>query len=89
MIEERSVHVAGNHWGHRHRPSPHGQRLIDHARTTEEVGDHHRIDGTNDGSIAFHARLGFREVGRLPGIGEKWGRPLDLVLMQLDPRAPH
>jgi len=41
------------------------------------------IDGENVDSIAFHRRLGFVEVGRLPGIGEKFGRPLDLVLMQL------
>jgi L-amino acid N-acyltransferase YncA len=42
------------------------------------------IDATNTGSIDFHARLGFREVARMPGVGEKWGQRLDLVLMQLD-----
>ena len=41
------------------------------------------IDGENSGSIRFHERLGFFEVGRMPGIGEKFGRRLDLVLMQL------
>jgi phosphinothricin acetyltransferase len=41
------------------------------------------IDGTNVDSIRFHERLGFVEVARMPGIGEKFGRPLDLVLVQL------
>lgn len=45
------------------------------------------IDGANDGSIRFHERNGFRLVGRLPGVGTKHGRPLDLVLMQRDLEA--
>jgi phosphinothricin acetyltransferase len=40
------------------------------------------IDGSNEASLALHARLGFREVGRLPGVGEKFGDLLDLVFMQ-------
>ena len=42
------------------------------------------IDSANTRSVDFHAGLGFREVGRLPGVGDKWGRRLDLVLMQRD-----
>jgi L-amino acid N-acyltransferase len=42
------------------------------------------IDASNVRSIQFHSRLGFDEVARMPGIGEKWGRRLDLVLMQCD-----
>jgi phosphinothricin acetyltransferase len=47
------------------------------------------IDGANRGSIAFHAVLGFVEVARMPETGWKFGRWLDLVLMQrvLDPGA--
>lgn len=41
------------------------------------------IDSTNVDSIRFHERLGFVEVARMPGIGEKFGRRLDLVLVQL------
>ncbi|NIY72679.1 N-acetyltransferase [Marivivens donghaensis] len=41
------------------------------------------IDGVNTGSIRLHERLGFTEVGRLPQTGQKFGRWLDLVLMQL------
>lgn len=40
------------------------------------------ISGENDGAIAFHNRLGFQKVGRMPGVGQKFGRALDLVLMQ-------
>jgi phosphinothricin acetyltransferase len=40
------------------------------------------IDAANRESIAFHESLGFEEVGRLPETGFKFGRWLDLVLMQ-------
>jgi L-amino acid N-acyltransferase YncA len=42
------------------------------------------VDGGNDRSIRFHERNGFREVGRMPAIGRKFDRPVDLVLLQLD-----
>ncbi len=50
-----------------------------------EAGMHAMIGGVSadqPASIAFHARHGFREVGRLPQVGAKFGRWLDLVLMQ-------
>ncbi len=40
------------------------------------------ISSENPAAIAFHARVGFAEVGRMPQVGCKWGRRLDLVLMQ-------
>jgi len=40
------------------------------------------IDGGNDGSIRFHERHGFVAVARLPEVGFKFGRWLDLVLVQ-------
>ncbi len=46
------------------------------------------IDAANVRSIAFHARLGFAEVARMPGVGDKFGQRLDLVLMQLDLSRP-
>jgi L-amino acid N-acyltransferase len=45
------------------------------------------IDADNDASIRMHARLGFEKVAQLPEVGRKFGRWLDLVLVQrlLDP----
>ncbi len=40
------------------------------------------ISGENPRAIAFHAARGFAEVGRVPRAGWKFGRWLDLVLMQ-------
>ncbi|WP_415135538.1 GNAT family N-acetyltransferase [Microbacterium sp.] len=57
--------------------------LISRAR---EAGLHvivAAIESGNTGSIALHERLGFTETGRLPQVGEKFGRWLDLSLLQL------
>lgn len=45
------------------------------------------IDSENTGSLAFHEALGFIEVGRMPEVGRKFDRWLDLVLVQrtIDP----
>ncbi len=40
------------------------------------------ISAENPAALAFHTRLGFVEVGRMPEVGCKWGQWLDLVLMQ-------
>ena len=40
------------------------------------------VDATNAGSIRLHERFGFVETGRLPAVGYKFGRYLDLVFMQ-------
>lgn len=39
-------------------------------------------DSENTASIALHARMGFQKIGVLPGVGQKFGRWLDVVLMQ-------
>lgn len=41
------------------------------------------IDAANKASISLHYNFGFKEAGRLPGIGFKFDRHLDLVFMQL------
>lgn len=40
------------------------------------------ISGANPGAVRFHQGLGFDHVGRMPQVGRKAGRWLDLVLMQ-------
>jgi L-amino acid N-acyltransferase len=40
------------------------------------------IDADNGSSLAFHEALGFVEVGRMPQVGRKFERWLDLVLVQ-------
>lgn len=54
----------------------------DHAR---DRGIHSMIAGVsseNPAGIAFHARLGYAEIARLPEVGWKFGRWMDLVVMQ-------
>lgn len=41
------------------------------------------LDAQNAASIAFHQRLGFVETARLPQVGRKFDRWLDLVFVQL------
>jgi phosphinothricin acetyltransferase len=39
-------------------------------------------DSANAGSIGLHQKLGFRRVGTMTNVGEKFGRLLDVVIMQ-------
>lgn len=39
-------------------------------------------DSANAPSIGLHGKLGFRHVGTLRNVGEKFGRQLDVVIMQ-------
>ena len=40
------------------------------------------IDASNTGSLRLHARLGFVQTGLMPQVGRKFGRWLDLALVQ-------
>ncbi len=81
LTVEHTIHVDGRHHGRGV-----GRRLlgalIERAR---DEGVHVMVagvDADNDGSIRFHEAMGFVEVGRLPQTGAKFGRWLDLVLLQ-------
>jgi phosphinothricin acetyltransferase len=80
---EHTVHVARSHWGRGV-----GRMLVD-ALVARAAAAGKRVivaavDGENVESVRFHERLGFAQVGCLPGVGEKFGRRLDLVLLQRD-----
>ena len=78
---EHSVHIAEPHWG-RGIGRDLISALAERARAAGKRVMVAAIDGSNQRSIGFHTRLGFRQVARMPGIGEKAGHRLDLVLMQ-------
>lgn len=85
---EHSVYVRGDQRG-RGIGSALMAELIGRARA---AGIHVMIGGIESGntaSIVLHERLGFREVGRMPQVGAKFGRWLDLSMLQLvlDQRA--
>ena len=58
-------------------------RLIGEARSLGKHALVGAIESGNAASIALHAKLGFQEVGRMPQVGCKFGRWLDLTWMQL------
>ncbi len=64
----------------------HGRSLLTALETeARELGKHvmvGAISSANPVAIAFHSAMGYVEVGRLPEVGRKAGRWLDLVLMQ-------
>ena len=84
---ELTIHVA---------PDQHGagvgrsliEALVERARAAGLHTLVAAIDGSNEGSIRFHERLGFVETARMPQIGFKFGRWLDLVLLQRVVDAP-
>jgi phosphinothricin acetyltransferase len=63
-----------------------GRALIDALVAEARRRDIHvlvaGVDAENSASLAFHERLGFVEVARMPEVGRKFDRWLDLVLLQ-------
>jgi phosphinothricin acetyltransferase len=81
FIVEHTVHVDGRCHG-----QGVGRALMEELRRRAVTAGKHSmigaVDADNDGSIRFHQRLGFTEVARVPQAGFKFGRWLDLVLLQ-------
>lgn len=56
--------------------------LIEAARISGKHAIVAGIEAGNEPSLKLHARFGFRKVAHMPEVGRKFGRWLDLVLMQ-------
>jgi L-amino acid N-acyltransferase len=54
----------------------------DHARANGAHVMMAGVGGENTGGIAFHAACGYAHVATIPAVGWKFGRWMDLVLMQ-------
>jgi len=63
-----------------------GRALMDTLLSTAEHAGLHAlvaaISSANPGAVAFHQKMGFSQVGRLPQVGRKGGMWLDLILLQ-------
>ena len=79
---ENSVYVH-----HRHHRRGIGslllQDLITRARGLGYRAIIAGIDAEQTGSVALHAKFGFKEVGRLKQVGFKFNRWLDVIYMEL------
>lgn len=40
------------------------------------------VSAENEAGVAFHKAIGYREMARLPEVGRKFGRWMDLILLQ-------
>ncbi|MBV1699415.1 MAG: N-acetyltransferase [Hyphomicrobiales bacterium] len=56
--------------------------LIDSARSQGKKVIVAAVDSENEASLFLHVTMGFVETGRMPRIGEKWGKRRTMVLLQ-------
>lgn len=85
---EHSVYVRGDQRG-RGVGKVLMRALIERARAQGVHVMVAAVESGNTASVALHERFGFVEVGRMPQVGAKFGRWLDLSFLQLtlDERA--
>jgi L-amino acid N-acyltransferase len=65
------------------------RRLIENAVEQQKHVLIGGIDADNEGSVAFHQRLGFVHAGTIKQAGFKFGRWLDLAFYQMILATPH
>ena len=58
------------------------EKLERHAFENETHSLIAAISGENAAAQAFHAKLGYQQVAQIPEVGFKFGRYIDLILMQ-------
>lgn len=79
---EHSVYVRGDQRGRGIGKA----LMIELIARARAIGKHVMVAAVaseNTGSIVLHERLGFVETGRMPQVGVKFGRWLDLTFLQL------
>jgi L-amino acid N-acyltransferase len=78
---EDSIYLAAAHQG-----KGLGEQLLNEIIATAALHGFHavvaRISGESEASIRVHAKVGFEIVGREREVGRKFGRWLDVVVMQ-------
>jgi L-amino acid N-acyltransferase len=62
--------------------------ILDHAGSAGFGTMIAAVSAENAAGRAFHAALGFTEVGHVPSVGWKFGRWIDLILLQKRLAAP-
>ena len=81
LTVEHSVYIAPQ-YAHQGLGTKLMHVLMDHAK---QQGIHvmiAAIDHSNQASIQIHQKLGFKQTAYMPQVGQKFGKWLDLVLMQ-------
>ena len=58
------------------------QRLFNHAQAEGVKSLWAGVSGDNPGGVAFHESIGFSNIARLPQVGHKFDRWIDLILLQ-------
>ena len=81
FTSEDSIYVSPDHRG-----KGIGALILRHLIAAARTLGHHsivaQIADNNAASIRLHERFGFRTVGQLPEVGHKFGRWLDVTIMQ-------
>lgn len=80
-VVELTVHLAPEARGHNI-----GRDLLaalmSHAKFAGKNVMISGVSGENDHALGFFTHMGFEKVAHLPGVGEKFGRRLDLIFLQ-------